>query len=231
MGLRSRIVWAVVGVLLLVGSGYATYMIGKRTGIDAAQEAVGQQAQLKERVADLQSELDRLRTATVTSDSRIQIEKSAQGQLANQLKVVEAENAKLKEELTFFETLVPGGKDDRLTIHSLRVEPSGAAGEYKYRMLLFAGTGRRSPDFTGTLQLVLNVQNNDRSDVVITLPDVRTAPDPSYKLRFRRMQRVEGVFRVDPTAKLREVQVRVLETGATQPNASQSFTLSKGAAD
>lgn len=74
----------------------------------------------------------------------------------------------------------------------------------------------------------MNVQNNNRNDVVITLPDVRTAPDPSYKLRFRRMQRVEGVFRIDPTAKVREVQVRVLETGATQANASQTFTLSKG---
>jgi hypothetical protein len=231
MSMRWRIFWAVTAIAVLVGSGFATYMLGKRTGIDAAQDAVGEQAQLKERVAELQAELHRLRTATVTSDSRIQIEKSAQGQLANQLKVVEAENAKLKEELTFFETLVPGGKEDRLTIHSLRVEPNGTAGEYKYRMLLFAGSGRRSPDFTGTLQLVLNVQNSDRSDLVITLPDVRTAPDSSYKLRFRRMQRVEGVFRVDPTAKVREVQVRVLETGATQPNATQTFTLSKGAAD
>ena len=104
---------------MLVGGGYAAFLYGKRTGVDAAKEAVGEQAQLKERIADLQSELDRLRTATVTSDSRIQVEKSAQGQLANQLKVVEAENAKLKEELTFFETLVPGGKEDRLTIHSL----------------------------------------------------------------------------------------------------------------
>ncbi|MFM9888818.1 MAG: DUF6776 family protein [Burkholderiales bacterium] len=202
------------------------YEVGKRAGIADAQEAVREYGRLKEQVTALTTDLEGLRAASASSDSRIQMEKSTQEQLANQLKSVETENARLKEELTFFETLLPGGKDDRLTIHSLRVEPSGKPGEYRYRMLLFAGEVRRGQEFHGSLELVLNVEREDRKPAVISLPDVRTASDPAYKLSFRRIQRVEGLFRVEPTTKLKSVQVRVLENGSTQPRATQSFSVS-----
>ncbi len=226
MGLGWRIFWTLFTIAVFLGGGFSTYEVGKRNGIADAHEAVREHAHLKERVAELSAELDRLRAANASSDSRIQMEKSAQGQLANQLKSVETENARLKEELTFFETLLPGGKDDRLTIHSLRVEPDGKPGEYRYRMLLFAGEVRRGKEFQGSLELVLNVERDDRKPAIITLPDARTASDPAYKLSFRRIQRVEGLFRVDPTTKLKSVQVRVLENGSTQPRATQSFNVS-----
>ncbi|MFN0299230.1 MAG: DUF6776 family protein [Burkholderiales bacterium] len=226
MGLGWRITWASVAIVVFLGGGFIIYEVGKRAGIADAQVAVREHVQLKERVSALTAELDGLRAAHASSDSRIQLEKSAQGQLATQLQSVETENARLKEELTFFETLLPGGKDDRLTIHSLRVEPSGKPGEYRYRMLLFAGEVRRGQEFHGSLELILNVERDGQKLAVITMPDVRTASDPAYKLSFRRIQRVEGLFRVDPTSKVKSVQVRVLENGSTQPRATQSFSVS-----
>ncbi len=226
MGVGWRIFWAIFTIAVFLGGGFVIYEVGKRAGIADATGAVRERAQLNERVTELSNELARLRAANASSDSRIQMEKSAQGQLASQLQSVETENARLKEELTFFETLLPGGKGDRLTIHSLRVEPSGKPGEYRYRMLLFAGEVRRGQEFHGSLELVLDVERDDRKRAVITLPDVRTTSDSAYKLSFQRIQRVEGLFRVEPTTRVKSVQVRVLENGSTQPRATQSFSVS-----
>ncbi len=225
MDTRWRIAWTLMFAAVLLGGGFAAFEYGKRAGVADASEAVTERLVLKDRIGELSAELAQLRTSTVTSDSRIQVEKSAQGQLANQLKAAEVENARLREELTFFETLVPGSKDDRLSIQSLRVEPNGQGGEFRYRMLLLAGEVRRGQEFHGSLQLVVNVERDGGAADVITLPETRGATDPSYKLRFRRIQRVEGLFRVEPSAKVRTLQVRILEDGSTQPKATQSFNL------
>ncbi len=225
MDMRWRVVWTLLALTALAAGGFAAFEAGKKVGIADAGEAVRERAVLIDRVDKLTADLEHLRTSTVTSDSRIQVEKSAQGQLANQLKAVEVENARLREELTFFETLVPGGKDDRMSIQSLRVEPNGKTGEYRYRMLLLSGEVRRGQEFQGSLQLVVNVEHDGGAADVITLPDARAKADPSYKLRFRRIQRVEGLFRVEPTAKVRTLQVRILEDGSTQPKATQTFNL------
>src|SRR5256885_6968555 len=49
----------------------------------------------------------RLRSIAHASESRLKIEQTAQAQLASQVKAVEDENHRLKEDLTFFDNLVP----------------------------------------------------------------------------------------------------------------------------
>jgi hypothetical protein len=44
-------------------------------------------------------------------------------------------------------------------------------------------------------------------------------------LAFKYFRRVEGTFRVNPKAKVESVQVRVYETGSSQPRATQAVTL------
>jgi hypothetical protein len=215
--------WAAVGAIL-IAIGYALYDTGRRFGSPDSQVLESERGTLRQRIASMEEELERLRAIAVSTDSRVQVEKTAQAQLAKQLKTVEEENTRLKEELAFFENLVPGSKDDRMTIHRFRVEPNGTPGEYRYRMLVMAGTAREGREFNGTVQLVVNVQRDDRN-AVIMLPEGR-ATDASYRLTFKRMQRVEGMFRVEPTVKVRTVQVRVLENGSSQPRATESYTLS-----
>jgi len=214
----------VLGLLVVAAAVYAAIEWGRMRGRAELSESARESGDLQGRVAQMESELDRLRAASSTTDSRIQVERSAQAQLAAQLKLVESENARLKEELAFYENLVPAGKTGSLTIQNLRVEPGGAPGEYRYRMLLSAGDARGAPEFRGHVQLVVGLQHDDRM-AVVTLPDARSANDPAFRLIFRRMQRVEGVFQVDPGAKLRSVQVRIIEQGVAQPRATQSLSM------
>lgn len=220
---RSSIITAVA--IAFIGCGFGAFELGRRLGGTYSADGERERGELRTRVSSLESELAQLRALAFSSDSRLQIEKTAQSQLASQLKTVEEENARMKEELAFFETIVPGGSDDRLTIHRFRVESNGVPGEYRYRMLVLAGSSREGREFNGSVQLVLNTLRDDRNNV-ITLPEGRNATDPTYRLRFKRMQRVEGSFRVDPGIKLRAVQIRVLEQGSNQPRAIENYTLS-----
>ena len=180
---------------------------------------------LRVRSAELEKEAVRLRAMADTSESTLKIEQTAQAELKTQLRRLEDENARLKEDLSFFETLIPNGaRDEKLAIHGLRVAPEAMPGEYRYRMLLTQGSAPRDREFQGSVQLVVDLQRDGRS-TILTFPDEKAPAGDAFKLAFKRFRRVEGVFRVEPGAIVRAVQVRILESGAREPRATQTFRL------
>lgn len=220
--------WRAIGAALLlsvsVAAGLWMYELGREFAGHDTTDARAERAKLRERIAELEAELPRLRAIADTSDSRVQVERTALGQLGQQVKTLEQENARLKEELAFFENVLPGGREGRLSIYRFRVEESGVPGEYRYRMLVMNGGGKEPRDFHGSVQLVVNVERGS-GNAVISLPESR-GPTEGFKLDFKRVQRVEGLFRVEPSDKVKTVQVRVLENGSAQPRATESFNLS-----
>jgi hypothetical protein len=44
-------------------------------------------------------------------------------------------------------------------------------------------------------------------------------------LGFKHFQRIDGIFRVNPKAKIASVQLRVYETGSTEAKVTQNATL------
>lgn len=193
----------------------------KFAGFDRS-EVEQELAQLRETVIRLEAEGKRLRSIADASESRLKIEQSAQSQIAAQVRVLEEQNTRLKEDLAFFENLTPAA--DKLSIHRFKVEADALPGEYRYRLLVLQG-GRRDKEFLGSLQLVISVQQNGR-DAMIVLPDQASAGNPGYRLRFKYFQRVEGAFKVAPTAKMLNVQIRVMEQGSDQTRTSENFSMS-----
>jgi len=224
VGWRRRTVGIVAVVSVSLVAATLMYDAGRRfAGYDAA-EAQSELAALRAQAAAIEDEAKSLRAIAASSDSRVQIEKSAQGQLVRQLKSVEAENARLREELAVFENLAArGGGEEKLAVSRFKVEHDMIPGEYRYRVLVIQG-GPKEREFNGRLQLVVNMQLDGR-DVMLVLPDEKSE-DRAYRINFKRFYRGEGSFRVDPKAKVRSVQVRVLEQGGEQPRATQSYTLS-----
>lgn len=97
---------------------------------------------LHERVVSLEKEVVQLRSLTDAGESRMQIERTAQQQMAQQLRALEAENGQLKEDLSVFENLARQN-DGNLSIHRVRLEPEvGQAGHFRYRMLLVMQGGK-----------------------------------------------------------------------------------------
>lgn len=219
--------WRMLGLVAVLSCSFALaawiYDAGRRfAGFDRS-EAELQLSQLRESVTKMAQETAELRASVNASESKLQIERSAQTQLGRQVKSLEDENARLKEDLAFFENLMPSeNRDNSLLINRFRAEPGALPGEYRYRLLLLQG-GRRDKPFQGNLQLLVTLQE-DGKDAIIALPE-EGAPQ-AYKISFKYFQRVEGTFRVAPGARVKTVQVRVFESGSTQVRATQSFNLS-----
>lgn len=229
MTVRTHVAWywrllAIIAVLScsLVLAAWM-YDAGRRfAGFDRS-EAEQELSQLRESVGKLTEESARLRASVNASESKLQIERAAQTQLGRQVKALEDENAQLKEDLAFFENLIPGEhRDNTLLINRFRTEPGALPGEFRYRLLLLQG-GRRDKPFQGNLQLLVTL-HQDGKDAIIAFPEA--AATQAYKISFKYFQRIEGMFRVAPGARVKMVQVRIFENGSAQVRATQSFNLS-----
>jgi hypothetical protein len=219
--------WRMLGLVVALSCSFALaawiYDAGRRfAGFDRS-EAEQELSQLRESVGTLGKEITVLRASVDASESKLQIERTAQTQLGRQVKALEDENARLKEDLAFFENLIPSeNRDNTLLINRFRVDAGTLPGEFRYRLLLLQG-GRRDKPFQGNLQLLVTLQQAGK-DAIITLPEEGAAQ--AYKISFKYFQRVEGTFRVAPEARVRSVQVRIFEAGSAQARATQSFSLS-----
>ncbi len=113
----------------------------------------------------------------------------------------------------------PGG----ITINRFRVRPDALPGEYRYQLLVVQSRSR-SKEFQGRLQLVVDLVQDGRPQVLL-LPRNEDKQEPAL-LVFKFYQRVEGAFTIPADATVTRVQVRVLENGVDMPQSSQTVNLS-----
>jgi hypothetical protein len=203
-----------------VAAGMWIYDEGRRfAGYDASRSTLELQA-LREKSAKLEEETARLRMIASTSESSLQIERTTLEKLSQQVKQFEAENGRLREDLSFFENLSAKARsDDRVAVYRFKVRNDVVPGEFRYWLLVTQG-GDRDREFQGRLQFVVTYRQGGKEGM-LTLPEDR-ADGGTYRIAFKRFYRAEGSFRVDPKAQVMAVQVRVFEQGATQPKATQS---------
>jgi hypothetical protein len=183
-------------------------------------------ASARREAASTHDELSRLRAASNAADSKISIERTAQQKLAQQMRALEQENARLREELAIFESMLSSENASTapLSILRFKVEPDVIPGEYRYRVLLLAAGARRGRDFQGRLELVVTLTESGR-DAMIVVPGAGEPESAAFRLNFKHFQRAEGTFRVSPKAKVKSVQVRVYEGAGTDAKATQIATL------
>lgn len=210
---------------LVVGVGWATYDFGMEFAGFRQSEAALALARLTDEIKRRDADLAEMRSKVAAAERQLQIERATYGDLAKQVKTLAEENAGLKEDLAFFQSLMPaGGREGTVTINRFRVQPEALPGEYRYRLLLVQ-TGQRVKEFQGNLEFVLNLEHNDRK-FVLTLPPENDKRAREYQLYFKFFQRIEGTFKVAPGAVVKSMQVRVFENGASQPKLTQTVNVS-----
>ena len=199
----------------IAGIAFGGYDIGRGIAGHGSANAASGGASVQ--VAQIQAERDRLASSANSAESQINIERSVQRQLAEQVKVLEAENSKLKEDLAFFESLLPAdrttGAGGGLSIRRLKADVAGN-GQLRYRMLVMQG-GKGDRDFAGSLQLAVTVLQNGKSAVIVFPEAGRKDPVDAekFQLAFKRYQRIEGLLTLPPGAEMKSVQARILEKG------------------
>lgn len=230
VSVRSEVAWYLrwIGLIVVLACSAALaawmYDAGRRfAGFDRSE--VEQALADTRRDLDVaRAELERVRAVANAADSRLAIERTAQQKLVQQTRGLEQETARLREELAIFESMLSAEQRaaNPLSINRFKVVPDVLPGEYRYRLLLLlAPGGRRDRDFQGRLELVVSLTEGGRN-AMMTFPESADPSAAAFRLTFRHFHRVEGIFRVDPKAKVESVQVRVYEGTSDQVRAAQS---------
>jgi hypothetical protein len=167
--------------------------------------------------AQLKSNLDSLQ-------QQAQIEHAAQAELSKNVAQLQDENAHLKEEVTFFRSIMSTGKaPGGLSVQNFRVEADTLPNEYRFQALFVQG-GQRDRDFIGRAQLVVNVLKNG-ANTVLTFPDDEKSAS-AFDINLKYYQRLEGRFKVETGAVVKSVQLRVTERATGQVKLTRSLSLS-----
>lgn len=223
VAVRTHLAWywraAAVVVLLSVSFAMAAWIYDAGRSIAGFDSSSSSQrmGELQARLSALETELTGLRGVAAAADSNLKIERVAQQQLAQQVKALEAENAVLKQDLAFFEGLVPesASGEPGVRINRLRVDAEGLPGQYRYRMLVVYNGNRQVRDFRGELQFLLKVQQGGK-DAMITLPSENDPNRQRYRLEIKHFQRIEGVFSVPSGAVVKSVEARLIQEGTVR---------------
>jgi hypothetical protein len=213
------------GVLVLVALAWGLFEVFG--GAWQKPDSTAELARLHEQLQRQEAELAALRPRLAEADRQMHIDRAAAADFAKQVKALAFENAALKEDLAFFQSLMStqaGGKEGVISVNRFRLKPETMAGEYRYQMLLVQ-TGQRVREFSGSVQFVLDVQHDGRKLVLVLPPEAdREARD--YRLNFKFFQRIEGTFKLTPGSVLRGMEVRVFENGGRTPKLTQILDVS-----
>jgi hypothetical protein len=191
-------------------------------------QAVKELESLHETLAGLQEENAKLSSKAASFERQAQMEHAANEEIINQIRALGDENARLKENVTFFQNLplAQGESQSELSILHLKVERDSLPGEYNCRLILVQSVKQRGKAFQGNMQLIVNALK-DGKKVVLQFPMESSADEVSaYQLNFKYYQVIDRAFKVTPGMVIENVQVRVFERGVREPKVVQSVGLS-----
>ena len=200
-----------------------SYDIGRRfAGFDrsASETEIGN---LHARIAELEGENARLGALAHSGENSVEIERTTREQMLRQIKTLEEDNIRLKENLAVYESLASGGnKRDTVSLSRFSVDPGGQPGHYRYRVLVSRQGAKTEPEFRGELQFRLAVQQPDGKSAMMVLPQEGERNRSAYTVEFRNFRSFEGSFQIDPALHLQRIEARLVQ--GDQIKATQSLT-------
>jgi hypothetical protein len=199
--------WALAAVVLGFSAAIAlwAFEFGREiAGLDRGAKL--ELARLRSEIGRLTAENEQARSLSNTADSLVRTERAAQEKLAQQVRQLEAESQRLRQDLGFFERLLPAAQGEGLQVRGLMAEP-GEPGRLRYQMLVMQ-QGRNSAEFSGRYDLLLTGQLEGR-------PWTLALPGGARPITLKQYARVEGLVEHPPGAVIKSVQVRVIDANGT----------------
>ena len=231
LAIRTHVAWhwrllAIIAILSVsLALAAWIYDAGRRMAGFQSNESVREIQTLRDHLMEVDSELTKLRSLAGSRESSLEMERATLKQLMWQVKALEVENGALKEDLAFFEGLMPvsdAGEEAGVRIDHLRIEQDGGSGDIRYRMLVVHNANRLAKEFKGTLQFLVKMQKEGK-EIMLTLPS-GSEPNPQrFRFEIKHFHRLEGVFSVPVGAVLKSVEVRLLQDNTVRARQSVTF--------
>ena len=232
MSVRTHIPWYWRGLFWILVLSISTasaawiYDAGRKFAGFDRNEVQQELSDLRAQTGKLSAENASLKADGNAAGSRLSIEQTAQRHLAEQVRALERENTRLKEDLALFEGMVAADrKEGSFAINNFKVEVD--KGRLRYRMLLSRGArtgsilgGNQEPEFTGRVEFHLfenatavaaDGKGEAPASGMIRLPSTEEAGADNYRVKFRYFQRLDGELALPAGSHPKQVQVRLLE--------------------
>lgn len=219
MSVRSALPWPLRWVAVAVVLGFSAsialwaFEFGKGiAGLDTnAQEELGK---LREEVVSLRADRDKTQSLANTSGSQLTAEKAVQEKMTRQMKQLESDNRNLRDDLGFFEKLLPAAGTESVAIRSLQAELLSET-QLKWQLLVIQPV-KNAPNFNGKLDLTISGTQAGK-------PWLMNLPGGAQVLQFKQYRRVEGVLDLPPLTAVKTVTAKVVE--GTVVRSVQTFKL------
>lgn len=219
MSVRSALPWPLRWVAVAVVLGFSAsialwaFEFGKGiAGLDTnAQEELGK---LREEVVSLRADRDKTQSLANTSGSQLTAEKAVQEKMTRQMKQLESDNRSLRDDLGFFEKLLPAAGTESVAIRSLQAELLSET-QLKWQLLVIQPV-KNAPNFNGKLDLTISGTQAGK-------PWLMNLPGGAQVLQFKQYRRVEGVLDLPPLTAVKAVTAKVVE--GTVVRSVQTFKL------
>ncbi|OAE64013.1 hypothetical protein DBL07_09130 [Achromobacter mucicolens] len=192
---------------------------------EAQDEAMRQQA----------TQLRYIRGQLDTADGELVIERSARQELETQLHAAQAELGRVRDQLAFYEQLLPPGPEGSVDIRSMQIDREG--GGLRYKVLLMRSGRNGGTPFAGALRFqATGVLKGETVTVDLAPMQVKAEAGPvtatgenltaaSLALQFDQYQRSQGILAVPDGFVPESVTVSVLEGETVRASRSVKLEL------
>jgi len=215
MMVRSAFPWPIRWALVAVTIGFCSaiglwaFEFGREiAGIEGGTQA--ELVRLRERVTALDSELaqtrvqrDEAQSVANTANTLITTEKASSEKILSQLKSLEDENRRLKDDLGFFEKLAPSLGAEGVTIRALQGDIQ-ADGKIRWQVLLIQA--KKNPaEFSGHLEVAFVGVLNGK-------PWIGAVSGPGgVPVKLLQYGRIEGLYEVPAQVQIKSLTVKLFE--------------------
>lgn len=214
MSVRSALPWPFRWAVLALVFGFCA-AIGL-WAFEFGKDIAGLDGGAKEELVRAQSELVSLRAELVaakearnkaqsvadTSSTLATAQKAAQEGMNVLNRQLETENRSLKDDLGFFEKLMPSSGAEGITVRGLQAEVLNGR-QLKWQVLLIQAQ-KNAPEFAGIIELSFGGTQNGK-------PWQASLPGAGADVKFRQYGRSEGVIDLPAQTVVKSVSVKVLE--------------------
>ena len=170
--------------------------------------------ELRTLLASVKDERDQAQSIANTAGTLVTTEKASHERLLTQVKQLEIDNRTLRDDLGFFEKLIPAAGVDGITIRGLQAELQNGT-KVKWQVLVIQAN-KNASEFNGRLEVSF-------SGLLDGKPWTASLAGGPQTLKLRQYARLEGEFEVPAQVVVKSVMAKVLDGANTR--ATQSVKL------